>query len=175
MVGVDDELDYGNDVKIDPNSLEQCLVEQAELYAKWATAWATAVKERRRAKEARAIVHAELEKKARAKWEILGFPKQPTDQMVSNWIPSQDEYKEANFYFIEAEFKANVLEGAKWAFDHRSKALSELVKLFLSGYYADEKMVDKEARTLLEDIRTDNRLRDLNKNDQRKLLKRRKK
>jgi len=174
MTGVDKELDYEEDVKIDPNSLEKCLIDQADLYGKWTTAWAIAVKERDRAKEELEVVRSELSRKARSDWEIFGFPKSPTDSMVNNWVPAQKDYREINFYLIEATFKANVLAGAKQAFEHRVRALSDLVKLYLSGYYADERIVGKEARELLDDIRTEDHLKQLNETDQRKKLRRRK-
>jgi len=173
MNGVDKELDYEKDVKIDPNSLERCLIDQAELNGKWTTAWAIATKERDRAKEELEVIRSELSQKARGSWEILGFPKSPTDSMVKEWVPIQKEYREANFYLIEANFKVSVLSGARQAFDHRARALSDLVKLYLSGYYADEGMVGKEARELLDEIRTKDHLQQLNKTDQRKKLKRR--
>ena len=63
-----DDLNYERDVKIDPNRLEQCLVEQAELYAKWTTEWAKATKEKDKAKDKLGIVRSKLEKQARANW-----------------------------------------------------------------------------------------------------------
>lgn len=172
---IETENEYRKDLSIDKYSLEEALLEQAELYAKWNAKWAKAVKEKSDAKEELDNIKSELDKKARKSWEILGFPKQPTDQMVNNWIPSQTEYREQTFLFIEATYRANVLEGAKWAFENRGRSLTDLVKLYLSGYYADEKMVGKDARDLLDEIRKEKHLDALNKDNQRNLLKRRKK
>jgi len=172
---IEEESEYKKDLHIDKYSLEEALLGQAELYAKWNAKWAEAIKEKRSEKEALEIVRSKLDQKARKSWEILGFPKQPTDQMVNNWIPNQIEYKEQMILYIEASYRANVLEGAKWGFDNRSRALTDLVKLYLSGYYADEKMVGKDARDLLDEIRKDKHLDTLNKDDQRTLLRRRKK
>lgn len=172
---IEEENEYRRDLHIDKYSLEDALLEQAELYAKWNARWAEAVRQKSEAKEELEIVRSALDRKARKSWEILGFPKAPTDQMVNNWIPAQDEYKEKMILFIEATYRANVLDGAKWGFDNRSRALTDLVKLYLSGYYADEKMVGKDARDLLDEIRKEKHLDTLNKDNQKALLKRRKK
>ena len=166
--------EYKKDLHIDKYSLEEALLEQAELYAKWNAKWAEAVRNRAHAKEELEVTRAELDRKARTQWEILGFHKSPTDQMVNNWIPSQTKYKEKLLLLTEATYNAQVLEGAKWAFDHRSKALTDLVKLYLSGYYAEEGMVGKDARDLLDQIRSDKHKDALNEQDQRTLLQRRK-
>ena len=180
MTNIKQELDYENDTKIDRDRLEECLTEQAELRAKWAKAWAIAVKDHDLAKEHLDLTMSELSRDARKNWETLDFPKAPTDGMVKEWLPSQEEYKEASTYLIEAAFKMNVLGGKagnvgpKAAFDDRSRALSDLVKLWLNGYYADDHMVGKEARDLLNDIRKEEHIEQLNKTDQRTKLKRRK-
>ena len=166
---------YEADLKIDKFSLEEALMNQAELYAKWATKWSEAVKEKNRAKEDLDVTKEELTRKARQQWEIFGFHKLPTDTMVTTWLPGQTEYKEKMMFLTEATYNANILDGVKWGFEHRSRALSDLVRLYLSGYYADEKTVGKEARELLTEIRTDKHLDALNKDDQKTLLKRRKK
>ena len=168
------EDNYSADLKIDKYSVEEALLNQAELYAKWTAKWAEAVKAKARAKEDLEVTDSELTRNARKSWEILGFHKFPTDGMVTAWIPAQDEHKEKELFLNEATYDANILDGVKWAFEHRSRALSDLVKLYLSGYYADEKTVGKDARNLLDEIRKDKHIDQLNQNDQRKILKRRK-
>ena len=166
---------YQSDLKIDKYSLEEALLSQAELYAKWTAKWAEAIKEKGRAKEDLEVTDSKLVRRARAEWEILGFPKSPTDSMVTTWLPAQEEHKEKQLYLTEAAYDANILDGVKWAFEHRSRALSDLVRLYLSGYYADEKSVGPDARNLLDEIRKDKHIDQINKDDQRTLLKRRNK
>ena len=166
---------YEADLKIDKFSLEEALMNQAELSAMWTAKWAEAVKEKDRAKENLAVTKSKLDQHARKQWEILGFVKVPTDGAINSWMPGQEEHKEKTLYLTEAIYEANILDGVKKAFEHRSRALSDLVRLYLSGYYADEKTVGKEARELLTEIRTDKHLDALNKDDQKTLLKRRKK
>jgi hypothetical protein len=168
---MDKLLDYENDVKIDPQSLETCLVNQAEDYAKWNKAWAQATRERDQAKENLNVVWEHLAKKARTDWDLYGFFKVPTDGMIKEWVPAQQKYIDANIEYIDSAYKVNILAGAKQAFEHRKSALSDLVKLYLSGYYADENLVGKEARELLQEIRTKDHIEQLNKTDQRKKLK----
>lgn len=167
------ELNYIEDVRIDKNNLDDCLINQAELRAKWNAAWAEATKEKQLAKRKLDLVTSELEQEARSNWEVLGFAKAPTDQMVKNWIPTQDLYDAANLDLIDKTYKVNVLSGAKDAFDDRRTGLTDIIKLWLNNYYADENMIGKEARDLLEEIRRDKSVEQLNKEDQKKKLKRR--
>lgn len=166
---------YADDLKIDKFSLEEALMNQAELSTKWTAAWAGAVKEKGRAKDDLEVTKEKLTRKARQQWEIFGFHKLPTDTMVLTWLPGQAEYKEKMIYLTNSTYDANILDGVKRGFEHRSRALSDLVRLYLSGYYADEKTVGKEARELLTEIRRDKHLDALNEDDQKTLLKRRKK
>ena len=147
------DLNFEDDLRIDQDALEECLVAQPDLYAKWSTAHAQAIKERDMAKEALNVVKADLDMKIRKSWEILGFDKKPTDMAITTWICAQEEYKDANFHLIEATYSVNVLEGAKWAFQHRKDSLDNLTKLFLSNYYSDSKAVGPETRGMLEDMR----------------------
>lgn len=168
------DLDYERDLHIDKDSLEECLVEQPNLYAKWSNAWAKAVRERDQAKEALNIVKADLDMKIRKSWDLYGFEKKPTDMAITTWIAAHEDYRAANFILIEATHAVNVLEAAKWAFQHRKDALDNLVKLFLSNYYAESRSVGSEAREMLADMRHDKHLEVLEKNTRTKLLKRRK-
>ncbi|KXH69814.1 MAG: hypothetical protein AM326_01705 [Candidatus Thorarchaeota archaeon SMTZ-45] len=168
------DLNYKDDLAIDKDSLEECLVEQPELYAKWSQVWAQAVRERDEAKEALNLVKAELDMKIRKSWDILGFDKKPTDMAITTWICAQKDYRDANFILIQATYNVNVLEAAKWAFQHRKDALDNLTKLFLSNYYADSKAVGKETRDMLDDMRQKKHEAVLDNNPRAIKLKRRK-
>ena len=167
------DLNYEKDLHIDRDSLEECLVKQPELYAKWSTVWADATQERDRSKENLNIVRAELDMKVRKSWEILGFDKKPTDMAITTWICAHEKYRRANFELIRETHAVNVLESAKWAFQHRKDALDNLVKLFLSNYYADSKAVGQDAREMLRDMRQDKHLEVVEENPRTQKLKRR--
>lgn len=169
------DLNYKQDLRIDKDALEECLVEQPELYGKWSTAWAEAVKERDQSKEQLNLVKADLDMKLRKSWDILGFDKKPTDMAITTWICAQKDYRDANFHLIQATYNVNVLEAAKWAFQHRKDALDNLTKLFLSNYYSDSKAVGVEARDMLADMRQKKHLEVLENNPRAKLLRRRSK
>ena len=87
---------------------------------------------------------------------------------------AQSTYRDANFLLIEATYAVNILDTARWAFQHRKDALDNLVKLFLSNYYSESKAVGREARDMLADMRQDEHLGVLEKNPRSKLLRRRK-
>jgi hypothetical protein len=99
------DLNFEDDLAIDKDALEECLVEQPGLYAKWSKAHSEAVKERDRAKEKLNIVKADLDMKVRKSWDILGFDKKPTDMAITTWITAHEDYRRANFGLIEATYK----------------------------------------------------------------------
>lgn len=168
------ELNYEDDLAIDPDALEECLVEQAELYGRWAKAHAQSIKERDHAKEQLNIVKADLDMKCRKNWEVLGFDKKPTDLAITTWILAHKDYRTSNFHFIEANYATNVLEGAKWAFQHRKDDLDNLVKLFLANYYSDSKAVGSEARGMLSEMRQSKHMETVENNPRTNRLRRNK-
>ena len=167
------DLDYEKDLYIDKDSLEDCLVKQPELYGKWSTIWATAIEERDRAKDNLNVEKARLDMKVRKSWDILGFDKKPTDMAITTWICANNDYRKANFNLIEKTHAVNVLESAKWAFQHRKDSLDNLVKLYLNNYYADSKAVGQEARNMLSTMRQDKHLDVVENNPRTSKLKRR--
>ena len=78
----------GPKVWIDLNSLDNELINQPILYAKYSNAWAMAIREQARAKEKLNMVKADLDSKARKSWEILGFDKRPSEPQIAVWIPN---------------------------------------------------------------------------------------
>lgn len=146
------DWDYKQDLEIDLNSLDLELINQPTLYAKYSNAWAIAIREQARAKEKLNMVKADMDTKARKSWEILGFEKRPSEPQIATWIPNQEMYKSANFEYIEATYRVNILETAKWAFEQRKKSLEHLVSLYLSNYFIEPK-ISKEARDGMNDRR----------------------
>ena len=135
---------------------------------------AQAVKERDEAKEQLNLKKADLDMKIRKSWDILGFDKKPTDMAITTWICAQKEYRDKNFLLIQATYHVNVLEAAKWAFQHRKDALDNLTKLFLSNYYVESKAVGQETREMLKDMRHKKHEDVLDNNPRSVKLKRRK-
>jgi len=139
------EYDYKVDLEIDLNSLDQELINQPILYAKYSNAWAVAIREQARAKEKLNMARADLDSKARKSWDILGFDKRPSEPQIATWIHNQQTHRDANFNYIESTYSVNILETAKWAFEQRKKTLEHLVSLYLSNYFIEPK-ISKEAR-----------------------------
>ena len=147
-----DDWDYKSDLEIDLNSLDLELIKQPILYSKYSNAWAVAIREQARAKEKLNMTRADLDAKARKSWDILGFEKRPSEPQIATWIPNQETYKDANFEYIEATYRVNILETAKWAFEQRKKSLEHLVSLYLANYFVEPK-ISKEARDGLNDFK----------------------
>jgi len=178
-------LDYSEEIKVDRYNLEVLLEGQAELYGKYAKAWAEAVAERE--KLARRIkiekdklkeIEAELDAMVRVDWEEYGFKKAPTESAIRSWIILQSEYKiqQKEIYRLDLEkiecFRIeNRLDGAKYAFDHRKSSLEGLTKLMLGGYYS-KPHVPQEMKDESEGLKREGEEKKIRESVKRRKLKR---
>lgn len=120
-----EELDYTEDLSIDPMALDLEWLEQSNLYFKYAEALAQAKKERRQA-DGRLL----LEKTA-----IRNRLEKVTEAAVNEAAANTKEYEE----FKEAQYREDLLEGAVTAMQHRKTALQNMVMLAQMNYFATPK------------------------------------
>ncbi len=132
--------EYAGDLKINKHKLDDELVNQSGLYMKYAEQNAEALFDRDRAKENLDVVRAEIDSEIRNNWEAFGFEKKPTETAISGCIMQDEKYREANGDLIEKNRDTNILAAAKEAMNHKKSALSNLVALYLAGYYSEVPM-----------------------------------
>ena len=136
------ELNYDQDINIDPSALDVEWLEQASLMLKYVKNSSRMRANMDNAKEAVGIVKARLDKDIRnnpGRYDIEcdknGVYK-VTENLVANTILLQPEYQESTSAFIEAQYEFDMSSGAVRAFEMRKNALENLVRLHGSSYFA---------------------------------------
>lgn len=140
------ELQYEKDVKIDPDALDVCWLEQADLMRRYAVHAAQTERELDNAKEALDTGKAEIEMLIRADPASWGLEK-VTEGAIQSTIQLQDQYEELNTRYIDAKYEHNVARAAVRAIEQRRAALENLVQLLKASYFAGP----KEIRDLTEE------------------------
>ena len=129
------DLDYDNDLRIDPNALDIEWLDQPRTYMRYAEQLARALKEVDKTKERLEVVKAELDHEIRDAAE-RGGGKKPTESAISNTVTNHSRYQQAMSDYNDAKYESNLLSSAVRAFDQRKAALENLVRLHASSYFA---------------------------------------
>ena len=127
--------DYRKDLTVDFNRLEENWRDHSLNYLDWAEKWANAVAKRDRAKEGLDVVKATVSREIRtnAKTKL-------TEAAISEMVTLDKRYQAATELVIEANEEANILAGAKTAFEHHKKALEGETQLFINGYWSEPRI-----------------------------------
>lgn len=133
-------MDYKQDLYIDKNRLDEEWLNQPMLMAKYNTMHAQAMLDRDRAKQALDVLRANLDSSIRA--SLAAQNAKFTEAVVDGRIKSSQEYIGAQEVLFQADNKVNTVFGAVMAFQARKAALENLVKLWLSSYWASPKAPD---------------------------------
>ncbi len=139
MVDREIEFDFFD---IDINRLDEEWVNQPKIFFKYAAELADA---RRRVEEAKAeldIVKAVADKDIRQEPASFGLPDKITETLISNTVIQHPKYQEALKKYQIKKHKADILQAAVSALDHRKSALERLVSLHGQSYFASPKPID---------------------------------
>ena len=139
---------FKQDLEIDQYSLDKEWMQQAILYAWWATKAVDAAFEYDKAKERLDVTKAELDMNIRKDPSSFGIEKM-TEGAIQSTIIGHAIYQEDNNKLLEAKRDAKLLDVARDSFDHRRRALEKLTDLFLSKYYS-EPYVSEPAKKMVE-------------------------
>lgn len=134
------ELNYRTEIQIDPNNLEDEWINQPSLYLKYSEAYANAVANKDRAKSNLEVVYANIDAKVRVDWDEFGFDSKPTEPAIKQFILKNAKYRNAIKSHVMAVKEANLMAGVKHSFDHRRKALENLVQLTISGFHSEPRI-----------------------------------
>jgi len=137
------DYNYMEDLAIDPQNLAEEWLGQPGLYMRYAEALADAQKMRDKAKERLDVAKADLDGKIRRTPEAFGLSK-ITETIVSSTISllldeGYEEYNGLPSKLLESNYEVNLLQAAVKAFDHRKKALENLVMLYVAKWFAGPK------------------------------------
>lgn len=131
---------YKNDLQINSGDLQSEWIEQPSRYMYYAEAYADAVLEKDKAKNNLDIMYARLEMKLRSgEWE-KHFEKYPSEGVVNSYVIQREEYQKCLEKYHKACHDVNLMQSAKTAFDHRRKALENLVTMMVTGFHSEPKV-----------------------------------
>jgi len=156
------EIDPRKDLEIDQFHLDREWMEQAGKYQRYAQLEAEAEHRKDKAKAQLDLVMAELDFKVRSNPQAYELKDKPNNDQVASMIVKQPEYQERQAAYFDAKREYNEMDAVVEAMGHKKQALENLVKLKLSGYFAEPKVPREEQdRTTNEEIKRN--MEELNK------------
>lgn len=120
-------------LEIDKNALDDCLMEQPEIYARVAEAVALAEAERDAAQLGLEELGAELDKQLRG--EAAKGDKRLTDKALDQLLKDLPRVQAAHRELLEAKKQAKLWRALEKAFEQRADMLKKLVDLHLRSTY----------------------------------------
>jgi len=163
-----ENFNYENDLAIDPHALDDEWLLHPNLYMKYSEALAQAQKSRDKIKEKLDVTRAQVDRDIRKKPDDYGISK-ITETVVAGAILMEARFTEVQDLLTDANLEVNLLQAAVRSFDHRKKALENLVTLYMASYFAGP----KEPRDLPSGKRMVDRARDKASEKQREGINRR--
>lgn len=129
-------MDYQKDLEIDKFALDAECLDQARRFMVWSEQLANAMADRDHTEQKLKVTEAQVEQNIRNNPPVEKL----TEAGVKSLIILNEGVKKIHEEFIEASHKANIMLAAKQAMEQRRSMLENLVKLYLSGYWADPKI-----------------------------------
>ncbi len=146
--------DYHKDVEIDITNLGNEWVEQPSLYLYYAEALADAIDTRDRAKQKLEVDSAELDQGYRKHWDELHPDTKMTETALKANILQDKVYAKSVALLNKASHNVNLLTSARSAFEHRKKALENLVSLHITGFHSNPKSPVKKMEGIIQENHT---------------------
>jgi len=126
---------YERELTIDTEALDVEWLEQPKLFMKYSRKKAKALLRAKRTHEKLKTIRSELIMQAHSGGKkLIGCT--PTGPTVDAWVRAHPDYIEAKEEQITAEFEADILDAAVFAFHQRKAALENLVILHGQQYFA---------------------------------------
>lgn len=130
-----EDIDYEEDVRIDPDALDVEWIHQADLMRKYSRHAANMKYYLDSAKERLDITKAYVEMRIRDNPGNYGLSK-VTESAIQSALILTTEYQEASKEYNEARYEYETAMAAVRAIDQRKTALENLVKLLSLSYFA---------------------------------------
>ena len=129
------EMNWKQDVEIDPENLDREWVRQASLFGRYCELLADAHRQLDLKKEKLVMVDAKLGLEIRTNPNKYGLDK-VTEAGVNSILVLQEEHKELEKELIDLRYDVEVLTGAVRSLDQKKSALENLVRLHGQNYFA---------------------------------------
>jgi hypothetical protein len=130
---------YADEIKINTDDLITEWQEQPVLMMKYSDLFAAAVFERDTAKVKLDYVEAQIDSEIRKDYKKFGYSSKPTEAAIKNIIISNKKYRKALKKVVYTTKQANHMSGVRTSFEHRKKALENLVTLLVTGFHSEPK------------------------------------
>ena len=161
------DTNFQQDLRIDKFALDDVCVGHADLVAKWGLLWADAVYERDRLEGELELVRGQCDQEIRERPSKFGWQKAdkaPSEAFIKAAIYTHINYVSTNEAYQTAQHEVNILVVAKNAFEHRDKRLSDLARLYGSGYYSSNMKLDQGYKDLVARQSTEAQVESLSQN-----------
>jgi len=132
-------MSYEKDVRIDNNDLTGEWLEQPTLMMKYNDLYAIAAFERDTLKVKLEYTSALVDSEIRKNFTEFGFVTKPTEAAIKNAVCMDKRYRKIAKDMLSAAKNANFMAGARVSFEHRKKALENLVTLLVTGLHSEPK------------------------------------
>lgn len=129
-------MNYEKDITISSDELDLDCLEQPSLMLKYTKHLAEMKRQVDEAKEALSITKAEVDRKIREHPESYGIEGKVTEGAITSALLTEDDYQKASKKYIDANYEANMAEGAVKAFEQRKNMLEALIRLHGQQYFA---------------------------------------
>ena len=129
------ELNYEKDLRIDEDSLDLELLNQASLFMKYAKHHAETRRTVDEEKQRLDIVRADIDKQIREHPEKFKIEK-VTEGAIQSAILTEDSYNIAYKKYLDAKYESDMASNAVQAFNQRKEALEGMIKLLAQSYFA---------------------------------------
>ena len=123
-------------LEIDRHNLEEEWEGHPQMYHAWAKKVAGYQATYDHAKSRLSVVAAELDRDIRNDPSLFGVPQKLTETVIYNTVILQPEHKKATKELHEASHNLGIAKAAVDALEHRKRALTLLVELWIRDYYS---------------------------------------
>ncbi len=145
-----ENLNYEEDVRVDPEALDVEWLKQAELMKKYAAHSADTKKEVDEAKERLDVGKAKIEMNIRKSPEEYGLSK-ITESAIQSTILLQEDYQKLVQDYTDAKYENDIAIAVVRSIDQKKTALENLVKLLGASYFAGPQAPRDLSREWLEE------------------------
>lgn len=130
------ELEFREELKIDPDALDVEWLNQPELLWKYSKLLEDEKKEAEYLKNRVELVKAELDDEIRSSPEKFGFEGKPTEKAIDAQILKHPKYSNILKKYLRHRHNVGVYQSAVFAVHQRKEALEHLVKLHGQKYFS---------------------------------------
>lgn len=153
------EYDYKTDLLINENDLINEWLTQPALYMKYAEAASESSSDKLEAKRALEIEYANIDSDVRKNPKKYGIDGKLTEKQIESIIILNQVYQDKQKELIDYAKRAEILNQARVAFEHRKKSLEYISQLTMSGFYGEpnpKKINDKIRERLNQSLKIEN-------------------